>query len=346
MKIILHKWKYLLSLNMLWTTLIVNAQQLTHQVTFNINDVEIVSNDGYDIVRLKDGGIMESEENAGEPQLPVISINLLLPEGAVATSVTITATQETQIPGSFTVYPVQLPAIPDFSDPPPFVEPDPLIYESNDPYPADLLLDSSTMGYRNYSIAAVSFIPFRYLPDSGELYLQTNITISVSYTISLPDHPYKLRPGGTADLMAWEYVAGTVANYTVMPSFYDEPENDPEYNILFENIFETTDLPSEQGSRVEYVIITNDTDIYGNPVGNLTNIFQEFADWKNQMGMPARVVTVDLIRANYPGVDVPEKIRKFIQEAHQKWGTEYVLLGGNAEIVHVKNKYYNKTSTF
>src|SRR5690606_29770889 len=85
-----------------------------------------------------------------------------------------------------------------------------------------------------------------------------------------------------------------------------------------------------------YVIITNDTDIYGNPVGNFTGKFQEFADWKNQMGMSAKVVTVDLIRANYPGVDVPEKIRKFIQEAHQKWGAEYVLLGGNASVIPVR----------
>lgn len=293
MKIILHKWKYLLSLNMLWTTLIVNAQQLTHQVTFNINDVEIVSNDGYDIVRLNDGGIMESGENAGEPQLPVISINLLLPEGAVATSVSVASTQETQITGSFTVYPIQLPAFPDFSDPPPFMEPNPPIYGSNDPYPTDLLLSYATYGYRNYSIAGVSFIPFRYLPDSGELYLQTSITISVSYTVSLPETPYKLRPGGTADVMAWEYVAETVANFNEAESFYDEPENDPEFNILFENIFETTDLPSEQGSRVEYVIITNDTDIYGNAVGDLTDIFQEFADWKNQMGMPNNSIAIN-----------------------------------------------------
>ena len=104
---------------MLWATLISEAQQLTHQMTFNVIDVEIAQVDGYDMIRLTGGGIIESEENAGEPQLPLISINLLLPEGAVATSVTITATQETQIPGSFTVYPVQLPAIPDFSDPPP-----------------------------------------------------------------------------------------------------------------------------------------------------------------------------------------------------------------------------------
>src|SRR5690606_10547857 len=145
----------------------------------------------------------------------------------------------------------------------------PLIYESDDPFPQDLLLDYATYGYRNYSIAGVSFIPFRYLPDSGELYLQTNITISVSYTVSPPEEPYKLCSAGVADISAWEYVAGTIANYSDLGSFYDEPENDPEYSILFENIFETTDLPSEQGSRVEYVIITNDTDIYGNPVGNL-----------------------------------------------------------------------------
>src|SRR5690606_7428701 len=112
-----------------------------------------------------------------------------------------------------------------------------------------------------------------------------------SYTVSPPEEPYKLCSTGVADISAWEYVAGTIANYSDLGSFYDEPENDPEYSILFENIFETTDLPSEQGSRVEYVIITNDTDIYGNPVGNLAGIFQEFADWKNQMGMPAKVVT-------------------------------------------------------
>lgn|SRR5690554_4844074 len=108
MRIVLHKWKYLLSLSLLWATLISEAQQITHQVTFNINDVEIVSDDGYDIVRLQGGGIIDSEETAGEPQLPLISINLLLPEGAVATAVTVTSTQETQITGSFTVYPVQI----------------------------------------------------------------------------------------------------------------------------------------------------------------------------------------------------------------------------------------------
>ena len=119
MKDLLLIWKYLFYLSVLLMGSIAKAQQLTHQVTFSTGDVEITQVNGYDMVSLVNGGYIDNEENAGEPQLPLISINLLLPEGAVATSVTITATQETQIPGSFTVYPVQLPAIPDFSDPPP-----------------------------------------------------------------------------------------------------------------------------------------------------------------------------------------------------------------------------------
>ena len=97
MRIILHKWKYFLFLSVLWATFIVEAQQVTHQVNFNINDVEITDVNGYDMVRLINGGIVESEDAAGEPQLPVISINLLLPEGAMATSASVTSTQEIQI---------------------------------------------------------------------------------------------------------------------------------------------------------------------------------------------------------------------------------------------------------
>lgn len=87
---------------------------------------------------------------------------------------------------------------------------------------------------------------------------------------------------------------------------------------------------------MEYVIITNDTDVSGSPVGNFVDKFQEFADWKTQSGTPAKVVTVDAIRDAYSGMDVPEQIRRFIQEAHELWGTEYVLLGGSVKIVPVR----------
>lgn len=57
MRIILHKWKYLLSLSVLWVTHIIEAQQLTHQVTLNVNDVEITEVNSYDMVHLHGGVI-------------------------------------------------------------------------------------------------------------------------------------------------------------------------------------------------------------------------------------------------------------------------------------------------
>lgn len=61
MRTLLHYRKYLLSLSMLWTTLISQAQQLTHQMTFNVNDIEITQVNGYDMVRLVKGGFLENK---------------------------------------------------------------------------------------------------------------------------------------------------------------------------------------------------------------------------------------------------------------------------------------------
>lgn len=61
MRTLLHYRKYLLFLSVLWTTFIVEAQQLTHQVTFSTGDVEITQVNGYDMVRLVKGGFLENE---------------------------------------------------------------------------------------------------------------------------------------------------------------------------------------------------------------------------------------------------------------------------------------------
>lgn len=45
------------------------------------------------------------------------------------------------------------------------------------------------------------------------------------------------------------------------------------------------------------------------------------------------VRTVEWIGERYSGCDTPERIRNFLRDAHQRWGVEFVLLGGNAETV-------------
>jgi len=89
--------------------------------------------------------------------------------------------------------------------------------------------------------------------------------------------------------------------------------------------FKPQQIPSVLGSPVEYLIITSDA---------LAPTFQQLADWKTQSGVPAVVRTTSFIRQQYPlGADDAERIRLFIRDAYARWGTKWVLLGGDTEII-------------
>jgi len=89
--------------------------------------------------------------------------------------------------------------------------------------------------------------------------------------------------------------------------------------------FKPQQIPSVLGSPVEYLIITSDA---------LAPTFQQLADWKTQSGVPAVVRTTSFIHQQYPlGADDAERIRLFIRDAYARWGTKWVLLGGDTEII-------------
>lgn len=95
--------------------------------------------------------------------------------------------------------------------------------------------------------------------------------------------------------------------------------------------FKATQIPSLLGSPVEYVIITNET---------MQGEFQRLADWKTQCGVPAVVRTLSFIKQQYPaGADDAERIREFIRDAYSRWGTKWVLLGGDTDVLPTRLAY-------
>jgi hypothetical protein len=89
--------------------------------------------------------------------------------------------------------------------------------------------------------------------------------------------------------------------------------------------FRPTQVPSLLGSPVAYLIVTSDA---------LVPAFQPLADWKTASGVPAAVRTLSFIREQYPAaVDDPERVRLFIRDAYSRWGTRWVLLGGDTELL-------------
>ncbi len=80
-------------------------------------------------------------------------------------------------------------------------------------------------------------------------------------------------------------------------------------------------LPDEEHL---YLIITAD---------HLVASFQPLADWKLKKGLSAKIVKTSYIYANCAGKDYQERIRNFIIDAYQNWGTIWVLLGGDTNII-------------
>jgi hypothetical protein len=88
-------------------------------------------------------------------------------------------------------------------------------------------------------------------------------------------------------------------------------------------------LPAGQ---VDYVVITSAALLQTPPPYN----FQALCAARSRDGFTTTNVTVEWIYANYPGTrpdggtDNATQIRNFIIDAHQNWGTRFVLLGGAA----------------
>lgn len=83
-------------------------------------------------------------------------------------------------------------------------------------------------------------------------------------------------------------------------------------------------LPADQG--VPYVILTSD---------ELAPAFQKIAEHKRSVGLPAQVITVEWLQksAYYPGVDVPERLYRLLQDLRLNWRTRWVLIGGGVDQV-------------
>lgn len=97
---------------------------------------------------------------------------------------------------------------------------------------------------------------------------------------------------------------------------------------LKEAVGTVTDMPALEGDAVEYVIVTTDA---------MESAVQPLADWKNQIGSPTAVRTVEWITENYTaGSDLQEQIRNFLRDAYVYWGTKWLLIVGGPDEVPIR----------
>ena len=264
---------------------------------------------GYDTVRLQG---CDYVKEAGRPMLPVRTARIALPAGMTVTSVRVTATEEVSLPGEYTVYPAQPPTPINGTGSMDWVVPDQRIYASREAYPDTTARFVYQTDLAGQSIAVVRLHPVRYMPAEHRLMLSTSITLLVE---------------GVDGYQYGDYLPAQVSTHArrSYERMIREAVVNPDKVMLMEA---PGALPASRGvepGSYEYVIITQDAWV---------DDFQLLAEWRIKTGIPSRTVTTDWIYNNggYAGSDL-EKIRAFVEDAHQNWGATYFLLGGDTNVI-------------
>lgn len=220
--------------------------------------------------------------------------------------------------------------------------PNPALYKSAVSKPVAVLLAASQIG--TVSTANIEISPVRYLKD-GRVEFCKDMNITVHYEVVMAgetgEDPDKLIPKYFKSIRT----RSQAKRYTDLAK---ELVINPETIVDFSDYFLEPPI-----SQLDYLIITDnnqwnsETITAINPIGDLKSAFQQLADWKKMKGLKAHVVTIEeIVNGTFGDFsicdnglnarDLQEVIRNFIKWAHTNWGVEWVVLGGDVNIIPVR----------
>jgi len=268
-------------------------------------DYHIEKEQGYDRIFVKSGSPIDEP---GAPEMPTITYNYSLPPNQTIKELSIIEEKWVEIPGHFNIYPKQKSV--SIEDNRVFTPPNPVIYNSESPFPYSVIINHLSGNLRGYRIAQFSVAPFRYSPRGGKLWILKKLKVEVRIT-SCETGISPKRQSRLSKTTFENFVSAIVLNKSQAPPSYTE-ENPEDLT--------PTELPSLFGPPVDLLIITTDPQIPG---------YEKFAQSKRLSGFNTVVKTLSWIRQHYNGIDDAERVRNFVREAVQYWGVSYVLLGGD-----------------
>ncbi|MGI6291751.1 MAG: C25 family cysteine peptidase [Bacteroidales bacterium] len=299
-------------------------------VRTNLSDLSFSTQEGYDVIQLKNASYINQ---IGAPQLPIKIIRILIPIDKKVDSISIDSVNVQQLNGKYNLYPVQTPVPINISlESVPFDNPDTSIYNNNTPYPAtkySITNDGYPMGYH---VITITFYPLEYIPSDSIVNLYSSIYFTLHY---INNNDKILRPfmqSKFSNELSKTYLKNLVSNYN---DIYTISGGGP-----LEVINNGTPVPNLQSISLspalihipDYIIITNDS---------LKESFQRLADWKTQKGIYTIVTSVEDIYSIYQGYDNAEKIRNYLKDVYINYGSSFVLMGGDAEIIPVRFSMIN-----
>jgi hypothetical protein len=246
----------------------------------------------------------EGAWNVGEPDLPTYGVSLLLPQGTTVTKITVQPATSVVLGSGFNVAPVEQPVtLSDFSSISAKGLKNESIYSSENVFPPTLFTTVGIYSFRGYNILMLLLHPVQYYPMSGELSYFTEMTVTVITAQTGSVSP--LFRGLDKDRIE---VAKKVDNVDTLSSYTTH-----------------TTAPLS-GDNYDLLILTTDA---------LKDGFIPLKNTHDAQGLQTEIKTLSDI-SPFPGTVTSDTIRDFIRDEYISHGIDYVLIGGDSDIIPAK----------
>ncbi len=289
---------------------------------------EIVAGDG-GVADLRVPGT-DSVGEPGEPLLPVLGIRVVVPQGHEVVAVKVTpgmaevVAEQVQLRHAEAAYPLSRPDLVRRRTPR-----SERIYGSNARYPARSELRNGLQRKRGVPFEEIQLYPVAYQPKSGRVIWTEEITVEVETAPAAAaiagGGAGGLRLRSSRDLDAARALVDnpeTLAAFAVETAATAEPDGEPQVLGATPATLALPCQPTDNGGTgYVHVVVTT---------AALRDAFQGLVNRRRSQDIASTLVTLEEILAVYPGADTQESLRAFIRDAYNTWGTEYVLLGGDA----------------
>nr|MBN2278294.1 choice-of-anchor J domain-containing protein [candidate division Zixibacteria bacterium] len=238
---------------------------------------------------------------AGQPALPGRNARILIPYGSEIESIEVIGESRIVLGDDYYIEPIARQYR--LSMPPTEIqEPvlDQNIYMSDKPYPTDRYQSAGLQSFRGYSFLVLKLQPVEYLPTTGELAYYPRLTVIVNTADN-----YKSAP----------LYRGLEIDQTEVLSKIDNNET----------VYSYSSAPVKGTKSYDMLIITTPA---------LASSFQPLKDYHDTTGIITEIHTTTEI-----GSTTPADVRDYIRERYLNDGIQYVLIGGDDDLIPARNLY-------
>ncbi len=296
---------------------------VTMQVTYSVPPIQglpTTLGDDDNLLRFNFGNTPLAGE-PGKPVLPVIVSSILLPSGYALDHVEIVQGENKNLPGIYTIEygQMQYPLMPGVV--PTLTAKDVTVYSSDSPYPGKMYDLVGIQKLRGVSIVNVNLHPVQYRPLSGKVAYYKDMTVKI-VTKPLQNR----RSSGDEDIRYRSSDIQAIAKRV------DNPEVLSTYTEEIPGIQRRTGSLCNPADSFQYVLVTSNAIKNAGTSPNVNDLIAQ----RQSQGMSAKIVTIEDIYANYSGTDQAEQLRNFIKDAYNNWETDFLLLGGDTNIIPMR----------